>query len=152
MKQLVNPYSSCKSYYQNLKMTKICKISKREFYNIFYANFYLLIWKLKILEQSLIASAGILWCLFTLHKMAQSKPFIWVGRNISALVGYMKNLRPLYEVQLLETFQIQQLDLHYKQYQKKVTETKVEKIPNGTLKMAFFAPWFLGFTTIIIKY
>ena len=39
-----------------------------------------------------------------------------------------------------------------KQYQKKVTETKVEKIPNGTLKMPFFAPWFLGFTTIIIKY
>ena len=36
--------------------------------------------------------------------------------------------------------------------QKKVTETKVEKIPNGTLKMAFFTPWFLGFTTIIIKY
>ena len=39
-----------------------------------------------------------------------------------------------------------------KQYQKNVTETKVETIPNGTLKMAFFAPWFLGFTTIIIKY
>ena len=37
--------------------------------------------------------------------------------------------------------------------QKKVTETKVEKIPNGTLKMAFlYTPWFLGFTTIIIKY
>ena len=26
--------------------------------------------------------------------------------------GCIKNLRPLYEVQLLETFQIQQLDLH----------------------------------------
>ena len=31
-----------------------------------------------------------------------------------------------------------------KQYQKKVTETKVEKIPNGTLKMAFFTAWFMG--------
>ena len=39
--------------------------------------------------------------------------FIWVDRNISALVGLSKKkLRPLYEVQLLETFQIQQLNLH----------------------------------------
>ena len=29
-----------------------------------------------------------------------------------------------------------------KQYQKKVTETKVEKIPNGKVKMAFFTPWY----------
>ena len=31
-----------------------------------------------------------------------------------------------------------------KQYQKKVTETKVEKIPNGTLKMEFLPHDFLG--------
>ena len=37
-----------------------------------------------------------------------------------------------------------------KQYQKKVTETKVQKILDRTLKMAFFTPWFLGFTTIIM--
>ena len=36
--------------------------------------------------------------------------------------------------------------------QKKVTETKVEKILDRTLKMAFFTPWFLGFTTIIVQY
>ena len=111
--------------------------------------------------------------------LVQSNPFIWVGRHISAMVGCIKNLRPLYEVQLLETFQIQQLDLHYsalslgnvkkdrlyagpfwrfrerahcKRYQKKVTETKAEKILDRTLKMAFFTPLFLGFTTIIISY
>ena len=39
-----------------------------------------------------------------------------------------------------------------KQYQKKVTETKVEKIPNGILKITLFTPWFLGFTTIIINF
>ena len=44
--------------------------------------------------------------------LPQSGLFIWVGRNISALVGYIKKLRALYEVQLLETFHIQQLDLH----------------------------------------
>ena len=33
--------------------------------------------------------------------------------------------------------------------QKKVTETKDQKILDRTLKMAFFTPWFLGFTTII---
>ena len=45
--------------------------------------------------------------------VVQSGLFIWVGRNISALlVGCIKKLRALYEVQLLETFQIQQLDLH----------------------------------------
>ena len=42
----------------------------------------------------------------------QSKSFNSVGRNISALVGCIKKLRALYEVQLLETFQIQQMDLH----------------------------------------
>ena len=36
----------------------------------------------------------------------QSKSFIWVCRNISALVGCIKKLRALYEVQFLETFQI----------------------------------------------
>ena len=36
--------------------------------------------------------------------------FIWL--IISALVGCIKKLRSLYEVQLLETFSIQQLDLH----------------------------------------
>ena len=42
----------------------------------------------------------------------QSGLFIWVGRNISALVSCIAKLRALYELQLLETFQIQQLDLH----------------------------------------
>ena len=44
-----------------------------------------------------------------LYYVVQSGPFISVGRNISALVGCIKKLRALYEVQLLETFQIQQL-------------------------------------------
>ena len=39
-----------------------------------------------------------------------------------------------------------------KRYQKKVTETKAQKILDRTLKMAFFTPWFLGFTTIIINF
>ena len=34
----------------------------------------------------------------------QSGLFIWVGPNISALVGCIKKLRALYEVQLLEKF------------------------------------------------
>ena len=37
-------------------------------------------------------------------RIVQSGPFNSAGRNISALVGCIKNLRPLYEVQLLETF------------------------------------------------
>ena len=49
----------------------------------------------------------------------QSGPFISVGRNISALVGCTKKLRALYEVQLLETFQIPQLNLHLNWTQKK---------------------------------
>ena len=48
------------------------------------------------------------------------------------------------------TFKIQQLDLHQNSTQKKVTETKDKKIIDRTLKMAFFTPWFLGFTTIIM--
>ena len=39
-----------------------------------------------------------------------------------------------------------------KRYQKKVAETKAQKILDRTLKMAFFTPWFLGFTTIIINF
>ena len=35
-----------------------------------------------------------------------------------------------------------------KRYQKKVTETKAQKILDRILKMAFFTPWFLGFTTL----
>ena len=50
-------------------------------------------------------------CIITVHVL-QSGPLISVGRNISALVGCFKKLRALYEVQFLETFQIQQLDLH----------------------------------------
>ena len=42
----------------------------------------------------------------------QSGLFIWVSRNISVLVGCIKKLRALYEVQLLETFRIEQSDLH----------------------------------------
>ena len=41
----------------------------------------------------------------------QSKSFISVGRNISALVGCIKKLRALYEVQLLEIYKIPQLNL-----------------------------------------
>ena len=41
----------------------------------------------------------------------QSKSFICVGPNISILVGCIKKLRGLYEVQLLETYQIPQLNL-----------------------------------------
>ena len=42
----------------------------------------------------------------------QSGPFISAAQDISALVGCIKKLMALYEVQLCETFQIQQLDLH----------------------------------------
>ena len=41
----------------------------------------------------------------------QSKSFNSVGRNISALVGCIKKLRALYEVQLLEIYKIPQLNL-----------------------------------------
>ena len=60
----------------------------------------------------------------------QSGPFISVGP--SALVGCIKKLRALYELQLLDTFQSvwKQFDLQ-KLYQKKVTVTKVEKIPKA---------------------
>ena len=44
--------------------------------------------------------------------LLQSKSFNSVGRNISALVGCIKKLRALFEVQLLETYKISQLDLH----------------------------------------
>ena len=40
----------------------------------------------------------------------QSKSFNSVGRNISALVGCIKKLRALYEVQLLEIYKIPQLN------------------------------------------
>ena len=43
-------------------------------------------------------------------RILQSGPFNWVGRNISALVGCIEKLMALYEVQLLETFQIQQFN------------------------------------------
>ena len=46
---------------------------------------------------------GMHYCILLL----QSKSFIWVGQHISVLVGCIKKLRALYEVQLLETFQIQ---------------------------------------------
>ena len=52
------------------------------------------------------------WFPLASQEILQSGPFISVGRNISALVGCIKKLRALYEVQLLETFQIQQLDLY----------------------------------------
>ena len=39
-------------------------------------------------------------------KYIQSKSFNSVGRNISALVGCIKKLRALYEVQLLEIYKI----------------------------------------------
>ena len=45
-------------------------------------------------------------------KRLQSGPFISTAQDISALVGCIKKLMALYEVQLCETFQIQQLDLH----------------------------------------
>ena len=48
----------------------------------------------------------------TFHFILQSKSFNSVGRNITALEGCIKKLRALYGVQLLKTFQIQQLDLH----------------------------------------
>ena len=50
--------------------------------------------------------------LFFFYKI-QSKSFICVYRNISALVGCIKKLMALYEVQLLKTFQIGRLDFHY---------------------------------------
>ena len=41
---------------------------------------------------------------FRLQIGTKSKSFNSVGRNISALVGCIKTVRALYEVQLLETF------------------------------------------------
>ena len=43
--------------------------------------------------------------------VVQSKSFIWVCRNISALFGCIKKLRAFYEVQLLEFYKIPQLNL-----------------------------------------
>ena len=45
------------------------------------------------------------------HSILQSEAFNSVGRNISALVGCIKKLRALYEVQLLEIYKIPQLNL-----------------------------------------
>ena len=63
-------------------------------------------------------------CKDSVVAIVQSGLFIWVGRNISALVGCTKKLRTLYKVQLLETFQIQQLDIHY---HKKLQRPKLQK-------------------------
>ena len=45
------------------------------------------------------------------NRVLQSKSFNSVGQNISALVVCIKKLRALYEVQLLETYKIPQLNL-----------------------------------------
>ena len=49
--------------------------------------------------------------IYSITKYVQSKSFNSVGRNISALVGCIKKLRALYEVQFLETYKIPQLNL-----------------------------------------
>ena len=54
-------------------------------------------------------------------------PFIWVSQNISALVGCIKKLRALYEVQLLETFKIPQLNLTLTGTRKKLQRPKLKK-------------------------
>ena len=53
----------------------------------------------------------IIWYYYILYIYIQSKSFNSVGRNISALVGCIKKLRALYEVQLLEIYKIPQLNL-----------------------------------------
>ena len=58
----------------------------------------------------------------------QSKSFNSVGRNISALVGCIKKLRTLYEVQLLEIYKIPQLNLIYLTGpRKKLQRPKIKK-------------------------
>ena len=75
--------------------------------------------------------------------------FICVGRNISVMVGRIKKLRPLYEVQLLETFQIQQLNLHQTVVPEKKLYYKIKSCENPK-RHFFFTWWFLGFTATII--
>ena len=59
--------------------------------------------------------------------MLQSGPFNSVGRNISALVGCIKKLRALYEVQLLENYKIQLLNLTLLAPEKKLQRSKLKK-------------------------
>ena len=75
-------------------------------------------------------------------KLEQLNPFNLVGPNISALVGCIKQIRALYEVQLLETFQIQQLNIHLpvpeKSYRDQSCENPKRHFKNGTFHPLIF--------------
>ena len=75
----------------------------------------------------------------------QSGLFIWVGRNISALVGCFKKLRALYEVQLLETYKIHStVESHLSWARKKLQRPKLKKSQTAPWKWHFSPHDFLG--------
>ena len=84
--------------------------------------------------------------------LLQSGLFIWVCRNISTLVGCIKKLRALYEVQLLETFQIQPLDLALNSTRKKLQRPKIKKSQTAPWKWHFSPHDFLGLQQSLCKY
>ena len=69
--------------------------------------------------------------------MLQSGPFNSAGRNISALVGYTKKLRALYEVTLLENYYDSTVESHFTGTRKKLQKSKLKKSQTAPWKWHF---------------